>query len=131
MLWAQVEQALTWGEDPVNLCDLDEDRKLQVLLGARVGCKIREDRIDMFMKRFLRKAWRIRRRVTHAVNTVFDRSDEDFGFPGPDGVVVHLSDAPPKGSAPASVAGPGGARAREGGDTDTVKFKSRRRLFEC
>ena len=48
---------------------------IEVLLGARAGCKLTEDEVDRATKRFLRKAWKTRRAVTAAVNQEFGRMD--------------------------------------------------------
>ena len=55
--------------------DLPESERVCALLGARAGSCAAEDRVDTLVKRFLRKAWKIRRRVTRAVNDEFGRQD--------------------------------------------------------
>ena len=50
----------------------------RVLMGARAGCNLTEDSIDMAIKRFLRKAWKTRRRLTHAINDEFGRQDIEW-----------------------------------------------------
>ena len=55
--------------------------KYEVLLGRSVGNAKADDVIDSLFKRFLKKAWRIRSRVTKAVNKVTGRSDMDWVDP--------------------------------------------------
>ena len=55
--------------------DLSESERVCALLGARAGSCAAEDRVDVMVKRFLRKAWKIRGRVTRAVNDEFGRQD--------------------------------------------------------
>ena len=43
------------------------EEKIRVLLGKRIDSKVAEDNIDHAVKRFLKRAWRIRRRVTREV----------------------------------------------------------------
>ena len=49
-----------------------------MLRGARAGCSLTGDSIDMAVKRFLRKAWKTRRRLTHAINDEFGRQDIEW-----------------------------------------------------
>ena len=56
---------------------------MRVLLGCNTDSRGMEDRIDHAFKRFLKRAWRIRKRLTHALNIGLDRQD-----------VIDLSDAP-------------------------------------
>ena len=62
---------------PEAIAELEagSERVIEVLLGARAGCKLTEDEVDRAIKRFLRKAWKTRRAVTAAVNQEFGRMD--------------------------------------------------------
>jgi hypothetical protein len=55
-------------------CQTQSDR-LDVLLGKSTGTSKTDDRIDMAVKRFLRKAWRARKWLVLATNQIFDRND--------------------------------------------------------
>jgi len=52
-----------------------EDEVLRVLLGGRTGSRTMEDNIDHAVKRYLKKAWRARKRLTEIVNEEMDRQD--------------------------------------------------------
>jgi len=55
-------------------CQTQSDR-LDVLLGKSTGVSKTDDRIDMAVKRFLRKAWRTRKWLVLATNKILDRND--------------------------------------------------------
>ena len=55
--------------------DLGNDDKVCLLLGKRATNATAEDFLDTAVKRFLKKAWRRRRRITRELNRVFNRND--------------------------------------------------------
>jgi hypothetical protein len=68
---AQVDSAL--GQSPAALqledfSGMDDNKRLTILLGKRIGDPVAEDRIDRTVKRYLRKAWNARSPVTEAIN---------------------------------------------------------------
>ena len=73
-----VEAAYSLGNDCASLADTSDSKHTRVLMGARAGCRLTEDSIDMAVKRFLRKAWKTRRRLTHAINDEFGRQDIEW-----------------------------------------------------
>ena len=76
-LHRDVSLALMQSDSYSDTLTNDED-KLRVLLGARVGSKHVEDSIDHAIKRFLNKAWKARRKVTSAINKEFGRRDIEW-----------------------------------------------------
>ena len=54
---------------------VEDTSKVCVLLGQRIGSKSAEDNIDHAVKRFLKKAWRVRRHLTASINAEFERND--------------------------------------------------------
>ena len=58
-----------------NFNTLYPKTRVCVLLGADAGTKAGEDSIDHAVKRFLKKAWRTRRKLTTAINREFERKD--------------------------------------------------------
>ena len=73
-----VATAYSRGNGGASLADTSEVNYVRVLLGARAGCKLTEDTIDSAFKRFLRKAWKTRRKITHAINVEFGRQDIEW-----------------------------------------------------
>ena len=73
-----VGAAYSRGNDGASLADTSEVNYVRVLIGARAGSKLTEDTIDNALKRFLRKAWKTRRKVTHAINVEFGRQDIEW-----------------------------------------------------
>ena len=73
-----VEAAYSLGNDGASLADTSDSEHTRMLMGARAGCSLTEDSIDMAVKRFLRKAWKTRRRLTHAINDEFGRQDIEW-----------------------------------------------------
>jgi len=71
---AQVNCAFATGVDVFGLLE-DAELMMQLLLGKSVGYRPVEDDIDHAVKRFLKKAWRKRRRVTKAINEAMGRTD--------------------------------------------------------
>jgi hypothetical protein len=61
--------------DSARFDALQDYDKLIVLLGARLCNRVAEDRIDIIVKRFLRRAWSCRAEVTGFVNETLDRAD--------------------------------------------------------
>jgi hypothetical protein len=61
--------------DGAALDERSEEDRVRVLLGARAGGKVTEDIIDAQVKRFLVKAWKIRRHVSAAINDKLGRKD--------------------------------------------------------
>ena len=59
----------------VNFLSLSSYEKLCVLLGKRSGDPDKDERVDIVVTRFLRKAWKKRSIITGVVNTVLDRND--------------------------------------------------------
>jgi hypothetical protein len=57
---------------------MDAHAQTRVLLGQRVGDPTREDRIDRHIKRFLTKAWNIRKDMTATINRVMGTSYEVY-----------------------------------------------------
>ena len=55
-------------------CQTQSDR-LDVLLGKSTGVSKTDDRTDMAVKRFLKKAWRARKWLVLATNKILDRND--------------------------------------------------------
>jgi len=55
--------------------DLDEASAMELLLGASTSSAYADDRIDFLFKRFLKKAWRTRKWLTVATNSLFNRRD--------------------------------------------------------
>ncbi len=53
---------------------MDPVEQGQVLLGKRTGDPGAEDSVDRLVKRFLVKAWNIRKNVTDMINTVLGTS---------------------------------------------------------
>jgi hypothetical protein len=49
--------------------------RLDVLLGKSTGTSKTDDRTDMAVKRFLKKAWRARKWLVLATNKILDRND--------------------------------------------------------
>ena len=70
----QVNGAFATGVDVFGLVE-DAELLMQLLLGKSVGCRPVEDDIDHAVKRFLKKAWRKRKRVTKATNEALGRTD--------------------------------------------------------
>lgn len=54
---------------------LTQSDRLDVLLGKSTGSSKTDDRIDMAVKRFLKKAWRARKWLVLATNEILDRND--------------------------------------------------------
>ena len=54
---------------------LSPEGKLQVLLGKQIGCPTAEKFIDLYVKRFLRKTWKLRRPHVKASNEKYSRHD--------------------------------------------------------
>jgi hypothetical protein len=69
----QVNGAFGTGVDVFGLGDTE--MLLQLLLGRSVDCKVVEIDVDHAVKRFLKKAWRKRKKVTRAINEALGRSD--------------------------------------------------------
>jgi hypothetical protein len=74
-LLTSVGRSYSRGNSGANILEAGTERVIEVLLGARAGCKLTEDEVDRATKRFLRKAWKVRRGVTSAVNQEFGRMD--------------------------------------------------------
>lgn len=74
-LFASVKRSYSRGNNGTNILESGADRLIEVLLGARAGCKPTEDEVDRATKRYLRKTWKTRRVVTAALNQEFDRRD--------------------------------------------------------
>lgn len=49
--------------------------RVRILLGGQAGSKHSEDIVDFAVKRFLKKAWRARKRLTKLVNNSLNRKD--------------------------------------------------------
>ena len=64
------EAVYSLGNDGASLADTSDSEHTR-MLGARAGCSLTEDSIDMAVKRFLRKEWKTRRRLTHTSNAEF------------------------------------------------------------
>ena len=54
---------------------LPPEEKLQVLLSKPIGCPTAEKFIDLHVKRFLRKTWKLRRPYVKASNEKYSRHD--------------------------------------------------------
>ena len=54
---------------------MGSEEESQLLLGGRMHSKGAGDRVDWAVKRFLKRAWRIRKNLTMAVNETMDRQD--------------------------------------------------------
>jgi hypothetical protein len=67
--------AVARGGAHASMRGLDEEMQVRVLLGASTGDKRVDAAIDRAVKRFLRKAWRRRRKVSEAINEEFGRID--------------------------------------------------------
>ena len=74
-LLISVGRSYSRGNSGANILEAGAERMIEVLLGARAGCKRTEDEVDRATERFLRKAWKTRRAVTAAVNQEFGRMD--------------------------------------------------------
>ena len=74
-LFANVMQSYSRGNNGINILESGADGLIEVLLGARAGCKLTEDEVDRATKRFLRKTWKTRKAVTAAINQEFGRVD--------------------------------------------------------
>ena len=53
----------------------DAEGRVVKLLGARCNAKAAEDNLDHAVKRFLKKAWRVRKRLTKKLNEELGRRD--------------------------------------------------------
>ena len=76
------ERAYAHGNNGASLATLPEPERTRVLLGAKAGCGLTEDLIDRDVKRYLRKAWKARRRVTQTINAEFGRQDIEWAKGG-------------------------------------------------
>ena len=74
-LLSAVRISYSRGNSGADILAADDERVVEVLLGARAGCKRTEDEVDRATKRFLQKVWKTRRGVTAAVNQEFGRMD--------------------------------------------------------
>ena len=54
---------------------LTQSDRLDVILGRSTGSSKTDDKIDMAVKRFLKKAWRTRKWLVLAINEILDRND--------------------------------------------------------
>ena len=54
---------------------LTRSDRLDVILGRSTGSSKTDDKIDMAVKRFLKKAWRTRKWLVLAINEILDRND--------------------------------------------------------
>ena len=54
---------------------VETDERMAALLGARMASRKVEDKIDHAVQRFLKKAWRVRKTLTKAVNRELGRRD--------------------------------------------------------
>ena len=70
-----VSVAYKRGNEGAQFGALSGEQQIRVLLGAPAGCKLTEVGIDCAVKRFLRKAWKVRRPISLAINEEFDRED--------------------------------------------------------
>ena len=61
---------VTQQNDDVDFGILDSNSQCNILLGESTGLPIMDTRIDALFKRFIKKAWRNRKRVTRAVHEV-------------------------------------------------------------
>jgi hypothetical protein len=59
-LMTTVWRAYSWGNSGANIFEAGEEHLIAVLLGARAGCKLTEDRVDRAVQKFLRKVWKAR-----------------------------------------------------------------------
>jgi len=73
-LTAQINGAFATGVDVFGMVE-DTELLMQLLLGRSVGHRQVEDDIDHAVKRYLKKAWRKRKKVTKAINEALDRTD--------------------------------------------------------
>ena len=66
-------------EDPTITADgfllLTNEEKLLILLGKQIGCPKFEFHIDTYVKRFLQKAWKVRRPHVEHTNKKYERND--------------------------------------------------------
>ena len=71
-------------EDRLNTCnfkDLDSKEQSLILLGKRFNHPQVEDKIDKMVKRFLVKAWNLRKPVTMAINSILGTNYDVFVAP--------------------------------------------------
>ncbi len=61
--------------DQVEELGSSPQETMHVLLGCNTESRAQEDRTDHVFKRFLKRAWRARKRLTHALNVSLDRQD--------------------------------------------------------
>jgi hypothetical protein len=66
---------LILGGSGINFLRLPTYEQLCVLLGGRSGNPDKDDRVDIVVTRFLRKAWKKRSQITRAVNNILNRND--------------------------------------------------------
>lgn len=59
---------------------VSQNDKLDVILGKSTGCSVRDDVIDMAVKRFLKKAWRTRKWLVVDTNRIFGRYDTPWAI---------------------------------------------------
>ena len=60
--------------ETVDFAGSSVQAQCRVLLGGRIGDPFSEDRLDKMVKRYLRKSWNCRHRVTEAINSVLGTS---------------------------------------------------------
>jgi hypothetical protein len=53
----------------------DPTERVAMLLGSRCNSKTQEDNLDHAVQRFLKKAWRVRKRLTKTLNEELGRRD--------------------------------------------------------
>ena len=59
---------------------MEQDALLDLLLGCSTGVAVVDCRIDKLVKRYLRKAWRTRKPLTLALNSVLGRKDTLWAY---------------------------------------------------
>ena len=60
---------------PSEFQQLPRETKVQILLGKQIGCQTAEGYIDGHVKRFLKKAWKIRSPFVRDNNNKYGRHD--------------------------------------------------------
>ena len=75
-----VPRAKMWQSVPNELSHLPRPDKIDLLLGKSMGPSELDDKVDIAVKRFLKKAWRARKSVTKAINTALDRDDTPWAL---------------------------------------------------
>ena len=60
---------------PAEFVALSHEEMLLIILGKQIGCPKAERHIDTYVKRFLQKAWKLRRPYVELCNKKYGRKD--------------------------------------------------------